>query len=156
MRRIIRPWDADTRANVLDVLKAIAEGYEVKTVQDRYVIVENPKDDDPTKGEDPFILVDVARLEYGDSVVDREDEVDTEDEPVYNDKVEKYKHLGRLFEVPVNGVVRKVRSVDGELWYDQPSWSVGLTHLADPETLKMVSFCGIKWFEENAKEIEGG
>jgi hypothetical protein len=45
-------------------LKAIAEGYKIQTLDDRYILVENP-DYRPDNGSDPYLLIDTFNLIEG-------------------------------------------------------------------------------------------
>lgn len=48
----------DDMKKLLHVLTAIAEGYDVKGYNDRYIVVENP-DFNEARGDDPNLVIDI-------------------------------------------------------------------------------------------------
>lgn len=53
--------------NDLKVLRAIAQGYPIKTEQDRFIVVENP-DFTEDGGEDPYLVMSIWRLQGFDDL----------------------------------------------------------------------------------------
>lgn len=69
-------------------------------------------------------------------------------------KYNRPKHLQakNWFRVEFEGKVRVVRPVDGEIWFDEPGLSHGFVHMVD-EDHERVGFCGVDWFDRNAKRV---
>lgn len=71
----------------------------------------------------------------------------------------KYKQTEKFFSLPLRGNKTKrgiVQTFNAELHPNSAkrdvSWSHGFTHFIVVETGR-ISFCGINWFEENAKKV---
>ncbi len=67
-------WTDEERAGILKVLTAIAEGYKVTSIDDRYIMVENPEYHYPW--DEPNLLLDVYVLngkEFPEEEIDSEE-----------------------------------------------------------------------------------
>jgi len=66
----------------------------------------------------------------------------------------KYQTRKKVYRVSMKEGIRLVKPVNGEKHFNEPSWSHGFTHFADPKTGKKVGFSGIQWFEDNAVLVD--
>lgn len=64
----------------------------------------------------------------------------------------KYTETDKVFLLRVGGKLERVKPYNGEEEGIGPSWSHGFTHLKD-ENGNRNGFCGIIYFEKNAKEV---
>lgn len=69
----------------------------------------------------------------------------------------KYKQTEQHFEIKVAGKTILVKPINGETSERMPapcvSWSHGLTHWYNVYT-DTIGWCGVTWFEKNAKPID--
>lgn len=67
---------------------------------------------------------------------------------------QKYLQIDRIFELK-SGIHKGllVQPFNGETEMNDVSWSHGITHYKDAKSGETLGFCGVFWFEKNAKHV---